>query len=108
MKHLKRLAGSHWGADKNTLRQLYLSFVRSVIDYNLTFQSIGSYTAQEARFVLGAMRTATATSETHTKVEQLHLRREAAVKETDERYKKQTNKQKKTKQLLKPLKRKQR
>ena len=32
---LKRLASTSWGADKNTLRQLYLGYVRSTMDYNL-------------------------------------------------------------------------
>ena len=41
---IKRLASTTWGADKNTLRQLYLGYVRSSMEYNLALQSISSDT----------------------------------------------------------------
>ena len=36
---IKRLASTKWGADKNTLRQLYIGYVRSKMEYNLALQS---------------------------------------------------------------------
>ena len=34
LRLVKRLASSTWGADKNTLRQLYIGYVRSSMEYN--------------------------------------------------------------------------
>ena len=86
---LKRLASTSWGADKNTLRQLYLGYVRSTMDYNLMLQATCSKPTRASldkvqnhalRFISGAMRsTPTAACEIHTNVEPLNLRREAAV-----------------------------
>ena len=94
---LKRLAGTSWGADKNTLRQLYLSYVRSILDQNRCLQAMSSKTDierldkiqnQALRFISGALRsTPTAACEIHRNVEPLRLRREAAVVECVERYK---------------------
>ena len=94
---LKRLASTSWGADKNTLRQLYLGYVRSTMDYNLMLQSTCSKATQNSlnkvqnhalRFISGAMRsTPTSACEIHTNVEPLKFRREAAVIEGVERYK---------------------
>ena len=42
LKLLKKLASTSWGADKGTLRQLYLGYVRSTMDYTLALQSISS------------------------------------------------------------------
>ena len=39
---LKRLATTSWGASKLTLRQLYLGYIRSAIDYALPLQNIAS------------------------------------------------------------------
>ena len=99
LKLLKRLASTSWGADKETLRQLYLGYVRSTMDYTLALQSISSKTTRLAldkiqnhalRFISGALRsTPTAACEIHTNIEPMHLRREAAVVETMERYKRQ-------------------
>ena len=93
---LKRLASTSWGADKNTLRQLYLGYVRSTMDYNLMLQATCSKPTRASldkvqnhalRFISGAMRsTPTAACEIHTNVEPLNLRREAAVIEGIERY----------------------
>ena len=93
---LKRLASTSWGADKNTLRQLYLGYIRSSMEYSLALQTISSKTAQESvdkvqnhalRFISGGLRsTPTEACEIHTNVEPLHLRREAAVVEMTERY----------------------
>ena len=99
LKLLKRLASTSWGADKETLRQLYLGYVRSTMDYTLALQSISSKTTRSAldktqnhalRFISGALRsTPTAACEIHTNIEPMHLRREAAVVETYERYRRQ-------------------
>ena len=99
LKLVKKLASTSWGADKNTLRQLYLGYVRSTMDYSLALQSLSCKTTQLSvdriqnnalRFISGAMRsTPTAACEVHTDVEPLNLRREAAVIETVERMKRQ-------------------
>ena len=96
LKLLKKLASTSWGADKRTLRQLYLGYVRSTLDYTLALQSISSKSTRLSldkvqnhalRFISGALRsTPTAACEIHTNVEPMHLRRQAAVVETTERY----------------------
>ena len=101
LKLVKRLASTSWGADKNTLRQLYLGYVRSSMEYSLALQSISSHTAQQSvdkvqnhalRFISGALKsTPTAACEVHTNVEPMCLRREAAVVETIERYQRQND-----------------
>ena len=97
LKIVKRLASTQWGADKNTLRQLYIGYVRSVMEYNLPLQSISSETTQDSldkiesqavHFISGGMRTAPTTAcHIDTNIEPLGLRREAAVLEMVERYK---------------------
>ena len=99
LKLVKKLASTSWGADKSTLRQLYLGYVRSTMDYSLALQSICSKSTQTSvdrvqnnalRFISGAMKsTPTAACEVHTNVEPLNIRREAAVMETVERIKRQ-------------------
>ena len=94
---VKRLATTQWGADKKTLRQLYIGYVRSTMEYNLPLQSISSDTTQASldkvessavHFIAGAMRsTSTAACHIHTNIQPLGLRREAAVIEMTERYK---------------------
>ena len=99
MKNVETKASTAWGADKNTLRQLYIGYVRSSIEYSLALQTISSDTSQKSvdkvqnhalRFISGGLRsTPTAACEIHTNVEPLRLRREAAVVETLERYQRQ-------------------
>ena len=99
LKLVKKLASTSWGADKSTLRQLYLGFVRSTTDFSLALQSLCSKSTQTSvdrvqnnalHFILGAMKsTPTAACEVHTNVEPLNIRREAAVMETVERIKRQ-------------------
>ena len=99
LKLVKKLASTSWGADKSTLRQLYLGYVRSTMDYSLALQSLSSPTTQltvdriqnnALRFISGAMKsTPTEACEIHTNVEPLNIRREAAVVETVERMKRQ-------------------
>ena len=93
---IKHLSSLNWGADNNTLRQLYIGYVRSVIDYSLPLQTIASKTSlskldqlqnQALRFVCGAMKTTPANAcEIHSNTEPLDLRRERSVVETYERY----------------------
>ena len=99
LKLVKRLASTQWGADKNTLRQLYLGYIRSNMEYSLALQSISSRTNQQSvdnvqnhalRFISGGMKsTSTAACEIHANIEPMQNRREAAVVETIERYKRQ-------------------
>ena len=93
---IKRLASTTWGANKETLRNLYLGYVRSAMEHALPLQSIASKRTattldtdqnQALRLVCGGMRTSpTATSEIDARVEPLDLRRERAVLESVERY----------------------
>ena len=101
LKLVKRLASTAWGADRNTLRQLYLGYVRSSMEYSLALQTISSQTTQQSidkvqnhalRFISGGLKsTPTAACEVHTNVEPMRLRREAAVVETLERYHRQSD-----------------
>ena len=96
---VKRLASTTWGADKNTLRQLYLGYVRSSMEYNLALQSIASETNRDSldkvesdavHFISGALKTTpTAACHIHTNIQPLGLRREAAVLEMVERYRRE-------------------
>ncbi|GFS20428.1 RNA-directed DNA polymerase from mobile element jockey [Elysia marginata] len=47
LQPVKRLASTSWGAVKNTLRQLYIGYVRSLMEYNLALQSISSKTNKD-------------------------------------------------------------
>ena len=83
---IKRLATTTWGANKETLRNLYLGYVRSALEQALPLQSIASKTTaasldsvqnQALRLVCGGMRTTpTAACEVDARVEPLDLRRE--------------------------------
>ena len=81
---VKRLASTTWGSDKRTLRQLYLGFVRSVMDYGSSLQTVASKAAttsldkvqnQALRFICGGMRsTPTAACEIDANIEPLDIR----------------------------------
>ena len=96
---VKRLASTKWGADKLTLRQLYMGYVRSVMDNNLPLQSIASKSNtaaldrtqnQALRLVCGGMRsTPTAACEIEANIEPMDHRRKRALLESVERYKRQ-------------------
>ena len=96
LKIIKRLASTIWGADKKTLRQLYIGYVRSSMEYNLPLQAISSDTTQKnldkiesqaVHFISGGMRSApTAACQIDADIMPLRLRREAAVVEMVERY----------------------
>ena len=93
---VKHLATTSWGADKKTLRQIYLGYVRSAMDYSLTIQAVASKSAAESldkvqnqslRLVCGGMRsTPTAACEIDANIEPLDLRREKSLLESVERY----------------------
>ena len=93
---LKRLAGTTWGADKSTLRQLYIGYIRSKLDYCSPIQTAGIKKAQEdldkvqnqgIRLVCGAIRTTpTAACEIDANIEPLDIRRNRALMEAVERY----------------------
>ena len=94
---VKRLASSTWGSDKNTLRNLYLGYVRSALDYNISLQNISSKSNKESldkvqnqalRFICGGMKSApTSACEIDSNVEPLELRRKKAALELYERSK---------------------
>ena len=94
---MKRLASTQWGADKATLRQMYLGYVRSAMEYNLALQNICSNSNQDklnkvqneaVRFISGGMRsTPIEACEIDANIEPLSMRREAAALEMVERYK---------------------
>ena len=94
---IKHLASSNWGADKNTLRSLYLGYTRSVIDYNIVLQNVCSKTARQSidkvqnqalRLICGGIRSSpTAACEISANVEPLELRRKKAALDLYERAK---------------------
>ena len=98
---VKRLASTTWGADKSTLRQLYLGYVRSTMDNCLPLQAIASehittsldrVQNQGLRFICGGMRTTpTAACEIDANIEPLNIRRQRALLEAVERYKRMEN-----------------
>ena len=93
---IKRLATTTWGANKRTLRQLYLGYVRSAMEYALPLQSIASKAPTEAldrvqnqaiKLICGGMRsTPIAACEIEANIEPLDLRRNRAVLDGVERY----------------------
>ena len=94
---IKRLASCDWGSNMNTLRSLYIGYVRSVLDCNMSLQVSCSNTRKEEldkvqknalRLICGGMKsTPTAASEIITNIEPLGMRREKAAIETFERCK---------------------
>ena len=97
LKIIKRLASTKWGADKANLRQIYLGYVRSVMEHSLALQNICSKSVQESldkvqneavKFISGGMKsTPIAACEIDSNIEPLNLRREAAALDMVERYK---------------------
>ena len=92
---VKHLASSNWGADKNTLRSLYLGYTRSIMDYNIVLQNICSKSTRQSldrvqnqalRLICGGMRSSpTAACEISANIEPLELRRKKAALELYER-----------------------
>ena len=92
---LKRLASTNWGADMNTLRSLYIGYIRSVLDYNQCLLISCSKTTQKSldriqnnavRLICGGMKSSpTSACEITSNIEPLGLRREKATLELQER-----------------------
>ena len=92
---IKRLASTKWGSDLDTLRTLYIGYIRSVLDYNQFLVATSSKSTQleidriqnqALRFICGGMKTTpNAACEVHANVEPLHLRREKSLLELKER-----------------------
>ena len=93
---IKRLASTTWGASKGTLRQLYLGYVRSAMDYALPIQEIATKQAKEpvdriqnqaVKLICGGTRTTPiAACEIDSNIEPLDLRRKRSVLQGVERY----------------------
>ena len=99
LRLLKKLATTEWGSDKTTLRNLYLGYVRSSLEYGAALMTTCS-TANlnhldriqnsAARFINGGMRsTPTSASEIHADITPLRLRREKATMELFEKCKRE-------------------
>ena len=94
---IKRLSSCDWGSDMTTLRGLYIGYVRSVLDYNMSIQMTCSKTRQEGldkiqnnalRMICGGMKTTpTAATEIMANIEPLSMRREKSTIEAYERCK---------------------
>ena len=94
---IKKLASTSWGSNKDMLRNLYLGYCRSTLDYNIVLQNICSKSTRNsidlvqnhaARFICGGMRsTPTAACEIHANIQPLEMRRQKAALEIFERSK---------------------
>ena len=94
---IKRLASTNWGADKMTLRSLYLGYVRSVLDYNIVLQNSCSKATKQSldkiqnhalRLICGGRKSSpTSACEISADVEPLEYRRKKAALELYERAK---------------------
>ena len=94
---IKKLASTSWGSNKEMLRNLYLGYCRSTLDYNIVLQNICSKSTRQsidlvqnhaARFICGGMRsTPTAACEIHANIQPLEMRRQKAALEIFERSK---------------------
>ena len=97
LKIMKTLASTTWGTDKHTLRNIYLGYVRSAMEYANSVQMISSESSRKnlnkiqndaLRFICAGMRsTPIAACEIDANVEPLQIRREKATLESYERYK---------------------
>ena len=93
---VKRLAGTTWGTEKRTLRQLYIGYIRAKLDYCSPIQTVANKSAlqeinkvqnQGLRLICGAMRsTPTAACEIDANIEPLDIRRNRTLTEAVERY----------------------
>ena len=92
----KKLASTKWGANKQTLRQLYMGYIRHTLEYSSAALSTATHTNlatldkvqnQALRFISGAMKTTpTSACEIECNIEPLDIRRDAAIVTTYERY----------------------
>ena len=96
LRLIKHLASTSWGSDMDTLRTLYIGYIRSALDYNQIFQLTGNASNQAElnkvqnhalRFICGGMKsTPTSACEIHTNIEPHGIRRQKAALEALERY----------------------
>ena len=96
LRLVKRLAGTNWGAEKSVLRQLYIGYIRSKLDYCSSIQTIANKSSlkqidkiqnQGLRLICGAMRsTPIAACEIEANIEPLDIRRNRSAIEAVERY----------------------
>ena len=101
MQLVKRLAGTSWGAGKDTLRGLYLGYVRSTLEYGnallvscnkSNISTLDKIQNNALRLISGALKTTpTAACEIHCNVEPLETRRVRAALEIFERSKRMEN-----------------
>ena len=92
----RSLASTSWGSDMDTLRNLYIGYIRSVFNYNQGLQLTGNTSIQEdlnkvqnhaLRFIFGEMQsTPTPACEIMTNIEPHNIRRQKAALESSERY----------------------
>ena len=93
---VKKLASTKWGANKQTLWQLYMGYIRPTLEYSSAALSTATHTNlatfdkvqnQAFRFISGAMKTTpTSACEIECNIEPLDIRRDAAIVTTYERY----------------------
>ena len=86
---VKKLASTKWGANKQTLRQLYMGYIRPTLEYSSAALSTATHTNlatldkvqnQALRFISGAMKTTqTSAFEIECNIEPLDIRRDAAI-----------------------------
>ena len=94
---IKRLATTNWGAKKQILRQLYMGYVRAVMDYDLqtiackgAILSLDKVQNQALRLICGAIRTTpTAACEIDANIKPRDRTRKRSLIETVERYRRQ-------------------
>ena len=93
---VKKLASTKWGANKQTLRQLYMGYIRPTLEYSSAALSTATHTNlatldkvqnQALLFISGTMKTTpTSACEIECNIEPLDIRRDAAIITTYERY----------------------
>ena len=93
---VKKLVSTKWGANTQTLRQLYMGYVRPTLEYSSAALSTATHTNlatldkvqnQALRFISGAMKTTPTTAcDIECNIEPLDIRRDAAIVTTYERY----------------------
>ena len=91
---IKRLATTNWGAKKQILRQLYIAYLRAVMDYSLSSQTIASkghvlsldnVQKQALRLICGVIRTTPTTAcEIDANIKPRDLTRKRSLIETVE------------------------
>lgn len=112
---LKRLASTKWGSGKHTLRQLYIGYIRAVLDYSAPLQITASKHNQKKldckqnealRFLSGTLKTTPSNAcKVDANIEPLNLQREQNEALTLERFKRMEPDNPCKKMTLQPKKR---